>query len=436
MNKYFLPILLLPLLLAACKDNSENASPAFSAGEVAYENPDWAKELITAYENFHEDRNVRSATMVFNASEKMPVKNWENYLVSALVFAEAGVHNKSFQAIDKAVAYGLKDTSLLNSLPQFEPLKNSRKWHLIIAEAARKSEAYRSGIKNPELLQELELLWAKDQEALSEYERKMSALEESTKVDAHKNLFKEVEDRWEVNKNKLDSIINIHGWPNNSLVGEDGAKIAWSIAQHHPDVFFKQKCLRLIEKEVRNGTLDPNHFAELSDRIARDTWQKQTYGASMGAEEPHPIRDVAEVNKRRLELGLAEPIEVYALYHGISYNIPSDAEMEDRYQEAQSAYQRFKSHFRTGRIASSMIHLREALDVHGDISNQQLFEAARKLARTGNTEAEDFSLEILQVLIWRKWEGRSEIPGHPDFKSISEREDWKALLSALDKSEN
>ncbi len=440
MKKYY-PVTLIFFLLtlfAGCKNNKSNKNDLDTAtnSTSTYQNPEWADKLIEAYIAFNDSKNVQSANLVFNASEEMPIKNWENYFVCAMVYASNEELEKAYLSIDRAIEFGLKDTELLESIPEFNSLKNSPSWDTLVSKANQKSEEYLSNIQNPKLFKELEYLWSKDQQALSEYEQNISVLDSNATIKEYSKLFEPVENRWQINKVKLDSIIEIYGWPGNDLVGEDGAKIAWSIAQHHPDVFFKKKCLALIKQEVAKENINPNHYAELNDRIARDTWQKQTYGASMGKQEPHPIKDVSEVNKRRLKLGLPEPIEVYAFYHGINYKIPSEKEVEEKYRKAQSDYKKFESYINAKNTDSSIVYLRKAIKAYGDLSNEQLFQSAKKLAATEKENAQGLSIKILKVLIWREWENRFDIPKETQFRSLTNKNEWKEILELLEMSKN
>jgi hypothetical protein len=226
MKKQILSILtlILTIFFTSCEKSQKNDLNSKIDSTDEYKNPEWANELILAYEAFNTKRNLQSVNFVFSASEKMPIKNWENYLVCAMVFAEKGELEKSYFAINRAIEYGLKDPQLLNSISEFSPLKDNSKWEKLIFHTNRKSEEYLSSIQNPELFKELNYLWSKDQQALSEYEQNISSLDSNATIDKYNELFKPVEARWQINKTKLDSIIVIYGWPNNSLVGEDGSK--------------------------------------------------------------------------------------------------------------------------------------------------------------------------------------------------------------------
>lgn len=422
---YLVLILITSPILLGCNENPK-------------ENYNWAQGLTDAYAALHKERNIESADLVFEATEKMPRKNWENYFVTASIYASSNKSEKAFLSLEKAIEYGLRDTDLIANFPDFKNLKTDPRFQQIIDLAEMAKENYLEQIENPGLLKELEIMWAKDQQALSIYENKIRLLDSTATYKDYQELFKPVEKVWDINKIKLDSIINIYGWPGNKLVGEDGAKIAWAIPQHHPDVFYKERCLVLIKKAVGEGDLDPNLYAELNDRIARETWQKQTYGASMGQDAPYPIKDPSNVNERRFELGLMEPIEVYAFYHGIEYTVPSkkEAVVESNLSKnkALEAYNKFNEFIYENNPDSANNYFLKARDYYGDITNQQLFDAAVKLAPLRNNRSKRIAESILKVLIWRKWSDRKAILDHDVFNSLRKRNEWQLIGDLVDKS--
>jgi hypothetical protein len=422
---YLVLILITSTILLGCYENPKN-------------NSNWAKDLTEAYAALHKKRNIESADLVFEATEKMPRKNWENYFVTASIYASSNSSEKAFLSLEKAIEYGLRDADLIANFPDFKNLKTDPRFQQIIDLAEMAKENYLEQIENPGLLKELEIMWAKDQQALSKYENKTRLLDSTATYNDYQKLFKLVEKVWDINKVKLDSIISIYGWPGNKLVGEDGAKIAWAIPQHHPDVFYKERCLVLIKKAVDEGDLDPNLYAELYDRIARETWQKQTYGASMGQDAPYPIKDPSNINKRRLELGLKEPIEVYAFYHGIEYTVPSEKEaiVESNLSQkkALEAYSQFNEFIYENNPDSANSYFLKAKDYYSDITNQQLFDAAIKLTQLNNVRSKRLAENILKVLIWRKWNDREAILDHEAFNSLRQRNEWQIIEKLVDKS--
>ena len=402
------------------------------------DNQKWIDPLIKAYRSFSKNPNIKSADLLYKASELMPKKNWEIYFITATIYASNGKKDKAFKSLKKAIQFGLKESDLIANYPKLSGLKDDSRWNEILISATLSKKKYLKNIENPELLKELESMWAQDQHALSQYEENIKSLNSNATYEDHQRLFKPVEDRWEINRIKLDSIINIHGWPGNKLVGEDGTKIAWAIPQHYPDVFFKEECLSLIKEAVEKGDCNPNHYAELNDRIARETWRKQLFGASMGNDSPYPIEDPANVDKRRSELGLFEPIEVYAYYHGITYQRPSlesaRQELKTERENAQKNYRKFKQLIDRKELDSANIYLKKAIKAYGDLSNDQLYQASVKLAQVNYLQSEEISIKIIKVLIWRKWKRRHAILNNNKFISLHKNAKWNNIKKLLQKS--
>ncbi len=108
---------------------------------------------------------------------------------------------------------------------------------------------------------------------------------------------------------RMKEIINTHGWPGKTLVGEDGANAAWLLVQHaDKDRPFQKLCLALMAaagpEEVSQSDL-----AYLTDRVRMGEGQPQIYGTQFWTDEsgqfgPQPIEDEALVNERRASVGL------------------------------------------------------------------------------------------------------------------------------------
>ena len=114
---------------------------------------------------------------------------------------------------------------------------------------------------------------------------------------------------------RLAEIIDEHGWPTRSLVGDDGATAAWLIAQHSDlDVEFQERALELLRQAVDDGEADPTELAYLEDRVALNRGRPQTYGTQIacvdGRAEPAELADPDRVEELREEVGL-QPLREY-----------------------------------------------------------------------------------------------------------------------------
>lgn len=422
------------LVFIGCKQSTIKNPKSENKVSTQKDTREWVDIMIEGYSGFNKNRSIKSADQIFEATELMPKKNLENYLVCAMVYAPKGEKEKAFLSIESAINNGLKNSEILNSISEYSSLLNDSRWDSLLIKVNKKQREYEKTIQNLELLEMLRYLWSKDQEVLEQYEKRIASLDSTATAIDYRVLFIPVEKRWEINKNKLDSIIAIYGWPGNKLVGEEGAKIAWGIPQHHPDIFFKKKCQVLLKEAVTKGDVDPLHYAQLTDRIARETWEKQEYGTSMGENAPYPIKDPLNVNKKRFGLGLIEPIEVYSIYHGFEYISPSEKEIHSTYKKAQSNYSKFVNFIDLKKLDSANTYIVKAISSHGNINNEQLYNASIKLAQVNNKRSRSNSLKILKVLIWRKWENRFQILSNDRFNLLRTQNEWKEIQDLIEKS--
>jgi hypothetical protein len=135
------------------------------------------------------------------------------------------------------------------------------------------------------------------------------------------------------NRERLKEILDKHGWPGKSLVGKDGAHAAWLVVQHAgSDLALQKRCLDLM-KAAPKGEVDPKDIAHLTDRILVADKQEQVYGTELqgdgGTFKPRPIRDEANVDKRRAEVGLP-PLADYLKIANAQYDKLSGKKSEKK----------------------------------------------------------------------------------------------------------
>ena len=108
----------------------------------------------------------------------------------------------------------------------------------------------------------------------------------------------------------LTRIIEGHGWPGRSLVGEDGAHAAWFVLQHaigNPPL--QRRGLQLLREALERGEIPAAQVAYLEDRICFFEGRPQRYGTQYDWDEngklsPHPIEGPEGVDERRRSVGL------------------------------------------------------------------------------------------------------------------------------------
>ena len=112
------------------------------------------------------------------------------------------------------------------------------------------------------------------------------------------------------NTRKLKKIVAQHGWPDIKLVGKKASDNAWLLVQHADhDLRWQKKCLKLITNKHKQGLVNPQNVAYLTDRILMHEGKYLLYGTQFyktkkGIFKEKPIADRKNLEKRRKEVGL------------------------------------------------------------------------------------------------------------------------------------
>ena len=141
------------------------------------------------------------------------------------------------------------------------------------------------------------------------------------------NTWKQIHYNDSVNLVRIEAIIDEHGWPEKSLVGEDLADVPFLVLQHCSDVETMEKYLPLLEEAVKNEELDKASFAMYADRLKMFKGEDQLYGTQLSWDydndeyQLYPVEDEENLNARRAEMGLST-IEAYLEHFGMEYKKP------------------------------------------------------------------------------------------------------------------
>ncbi|HZV05203.1 MAG TPA: DUF6624 domain-containing protein [Gemmataceae bacterium] len=133
----------------------------------------------------------------------------------------------------------------------------------------------------------------------------------------------------------LEAIIEEHGWPGKSLVGEDGSHAAWFLMQHaieRPDL--QRRGLLLLRAAVARGEAAPAQAAYLEDKIAFFERRPQRYGTQFdwdaeGRMSPWLLEDPERVDEYRSQVGLS-PLQEKIEEFGKDEHRPADYEQYRR----------------------------------------------------------------------------------------------------------
>jgi len=141
----------------------------------------------------------------------------------------------------------------------------------------------------------------------TDLEVRAQLLQEGSLGDGYNARMREVHER---NAARLKQIIEAHGWPGRTLVGDQGSHAAWFVVQHAiGDPAFQRACAIAIERAVARGEAPLAQLAFLVDRIRYFEGKPQIYGTHFhwdenGEMNPWPIQDPQGVDERRRRAGL------------------------------------------------------------------------------------------------------------------------------------
>ena len=123
---------------------------------------------------------------------------------------------------------------------------------------------------------------------------------------------------------RLAEIIQKHGWPGPSLVGEKASSAAFLVLQH-AELGQQEKYLPLLKASATKGEANRADAATLEDRVLVGEGKKQRYGTQVhfgpetgGKWELYAIEDEEHVDERRAAVGM-EPLAEYLKAFGMEY---------------------------------------------------------------------------------------------------------------------
>lgn len=200
---------------------------------------------------------------------------------------------------------------------------------LVLVGVAKADGPKAPAVQEPELRLELLRRAKADQDARAAYMKWLTragkidladeAAFEASLNDEQKPVFRRLIEKMRrtdaENTERMGRIVERLGWPTRALVGRDGASSAWLLVQHaDASPKFQRQCLDLMARLPR-AEIAPSEFAYLTDRVLLAEGKKQRYGTQFnlvrGKCVPRPLEDVANVDRRRMDVGLPPLAEYF-----------------------------------------------------------------------------------------------------------------------------
>lgn len=132
------------------------------------------------------------------------------------------------------------------------------------------------------------------------------------KLDSIKRIIKKKD---EINLDKVNGIVEKHGWLGPQEIGMNGSQGIFLVIQH-ADLATQKKYLPLIKQAEKEGKTLSSNLALLEDRIAMREGREQLYGSQgfkdkvTGTSYIYPIADVDQLDQRRKQMGMP-PMAAY-----------------------------------------------------------------------------------------------------------------------------
>lgn len=121
----------------------------------------------------------------------------------------------------------------------------------------------------------------------------------------------------DLNEKKILDFLDTQGWPDKSIVGEQGHLTICNVLQHS-GIEVRKKYIPMMKMAVKENGLAPRLLARSEDRLATDRGELQIYGGQIKyypetkSFNIWPVVDPENVDKRRAEIGLAPMAEFLA----------------------------------------------------------------------------------------------------------------------------
>lgn len=135
-----------------------------------------------------------------------------------------------------------------------------------------------------------------------DHERDRGPLPEEHPLQTEWRQIDEDNNRW------FKTVIDTHGWPLVSQVGDEAATAAWLFAQHSPDREFMARCLGLMRDAVAHDEAQGKYLAYLEDRVNLSNGRPQRYGTQWrnvgNGLELGELEDPERVDEWRATVGL------------------------------------------------------------------------------------------------------------------------------------
>jgi hypothetical protein len=265
-------------------------------------------DLVRKAEGALQRGDAAAALPLYRSAWAAGIRDASNTYNAACAAALAKQPAEALVWLERAIAAGFVDRKHLMADGDLVTVRADPRFAEILTKLAASEERIMVRIKDRALRQELLTRMAEDQEARRPVPGRAPSEAEVKRI-------QEIDRK---NTARLEEVIEKHGWPGKTLVGEDGAFAAWLMIQHADQApAFQRRCLPLLEKAVLAGEAGGKELAYLTDRVLVADGKPQRYGTQFhqvdGQLVPREVEDPGKLEARRKKVGLPTMAEYKAM---------------------------------------------------------------------------------------------------------------------------
>ncbi|HPX04410.1 MAG TPA: hypothetical protein PLC17_00620 [Tenuifilaceae bacterium] len=272
---------------------------------------------------FRNPKNYQTAVNHYqNLQHQHPLSNYYPYQVACYLSLQ-GKMDSALAMLNTAIDKGALAENILTDT-DFEALHGTTSWNGISNRLKQQFLDKNKGITHPDLAVELWLMGIEDQ--------RYRTLRKNYKKEAPITA-----DNWKQRVKRIEEIVNEHGWPKISMVGETGAETTFLVIQHSNEI---KDYIPLIINAAMEGEAKKAHAAMMIDRyLCYRTWgpfqlkpvqiygtqftrssktNKKTGALEWSAMSYYPIADPINLDARRAYIGKGN-FETDCKFFGVQY---------------------------------------------------------------------------------------------------------------------
>ena len=189
------------------------------------------------------------------------------------------------------------------------------------------------------LIQVLDTIWTAEQVPI----RKRDSLMEVYGVDSKEaEVFQKIyRANHTINIKKIIAILNNNGWPESTVIGDQGNRTICNVLQH-ADQATREHYIPMMRQAVLDKKLEPRYLVRAEDRIATDKGELQIYGGQMKyypetkSFNVWPVYDPINIDKRRAEIGLGPIAEHLMNRFDFEWNIEEQIRRTEEFEKERN----------------------------------------------------------------------------------------------------